>query len=175
MKTISLDVFNEQSINAAIAELNAYGKGLEKKAELLCERLANLGYEVAFQLLSEHVYSGETISSLQVIEESPNRYILQAGSVAILFLEFGAGIHGGGHPLAGEFGMGPGTYPGQTHAFDPGGWWFPTDDANLAVRTDKDGQMWGHSYGNPPYMPMYNTAQDLRREVEQIAREVFST
>jgi hypothetical protein len=123
--------------------------------------------------MAEHVYSGETISSLQVYQESANKFILQAGSVALLFFEFGAGAIGYGHPLAGEFGMGPGTYPQQTRAFDPNGWWFPTDDANLAVRTNKDGQMWGHSYGNEPHMPFYQASQQMRADLLKVAREVM--
>lgn len=170
---IEIDVFSPSSIDAAIDKIENYGKSLEKKAQEVCKRLGNLGYEVAFQLLAEHIYSGETISSLQLIEENPNKYVLQAGSVALLFLEFGSGVQGVGHPLAGQFNMGAGTYPGQKHALDPNGWWFPTDDANLAVYTDKSGQMWGHSKGNPPQMPMYQTSLKIREDAEKVVREVF--
>lgn len=172
---ISINVFDVDSIDKAIAQLEEYSGSLEKKAGILCERLANIGYEVAFQIMSGHVYSGETISNLQVQEIDPTHYVLLDGSVALLFFEFGSGINGGGHPMAGEMGMGPGTYPGQTHALDPNGWWFPTDDANLAVRTDKNGQMWGHSKGNPPYMPFYNAKQQIRSDLLKVAQEVFKT
>lgn len=166
---------SEASINDAIRQLEGYRDSLDRKAKELCERLAHIGYEVSYQVLAEHIYSGETIGSLQVVEEGKNKYILQAGSVALLFLEFGAGLRGSGHPLAGQFGMGPGTYPGQTHAFDPNGWWFPTEDANLAVRVDDEGRMWGHSYGNPPYMPFYNASKKIREDLLKVAQEVFKT
>lgn len=173
---ISLDLFDPSSIDKAIQQLEDYSDGLEKKAGILCERLADIGYKVAFQIMGEHIYSGETISSLQVQEIDPIHYVLLAGSVALLFFEFGAGVGGAGHPLAGEFGMGPGTYPGQKHANDPNGWWFPTDDANLAIRTDEEtGIMWAHSKGNPPYMPMYNASQQIRNDLLKTAQEVFKT
>lgn len=136
-------------------------------------RLSLLGYDVAYGIMGGHVYSGETIGSLSVVEESPTRHILMAASKAILFFEFGAGVSGGGHPLAGDFGMGPGTYPGQTHAFNPNGWWFPTDDPNLIVKTNRDGQGFGHSYGNPPHMPFYNASRRMRDDLLDVAREVF--
>ena len=173
---ISFNVFNPASIDAAIKQIEEYRDNLEVKAQELAERLANIGYAVSFQIMAQHVYSGETISSLQVQEIDPNHYMLVAGSVALLFFEFGAGVGGAGHPLAGEFGMGPGTYPGQKHANDPNGWWFPTDDANLAIRTDKEtGIMWAHSKGNPPYMPMYNASRQIRADLLKTAREVFKS
>lgn len=173
---ISVNVFDPSSIDRAIAQLEEYSDSLDRKAQELCERLANIGYAVAFQIMGEHIYSGETISSLQVQEIDPTHYVLLAGSVALLFFEFGAGVGGGGHPLAGEFGMGPGTYPGQKHADDPNGWWFPTDDANLAIRIDEEtGIMWAHSKGNPPYMPMYNASQKIRNDLLKTAQEVFKT
>lgn len=173
-KTIrfSLDV---DSIDRAIAELNDYRDSLEQKAAQIAERLANEGYYTAFGVLAGHVYSGETISSLSVQQVSETRFIVSAGSVALLFLEFGAGVQGIGHPLAGELHMGAGTYPGQKHAFDPGGWWYQTDDPNLAIHTTKDGTMFGHSYGNAPQMPMYQASVKMRDSIEQIAKEVFAS
>lgn len=163
-----------ESITDAIQYLQNYGNELNRKAAELAEKLANIGYNVSFGILADHVYSGETISSLSVIQTSPTRFEVVAGSVALLFLEFGAGINGVGHELAGQFGMGAGTYPGQTHAFDPQGWWFPTDDPNLAVYTSKKtGQMYGHSYGNPPYKPMYQASVEIRHNIEKAAKEVF--
>ena len=164
-KIISMTL-STASIDAAIAELRSYAVSLEAKAGMIAERLANEGYQFAFRMLADHVYSGETISSLAVIEKSPTSYEITAGSVALMFLEFGSGVNA----LPGY----QGTFPGQTHAFDPGGWWFPTDDPNLAVYTNEEGQMFGHTYGMKPIRPMYETSKDIRASVERIAREVFS-
>ena len=167
---------SEASIDAAIKQLNDYKAKLQRAGAEIAERLANLGYEVAFGIMAGNVYSGETISSLQVQQVSENRFVLLAGSPALLFFEFGAGVNGGGHPLNGQMGMGPGTYPGQTHAFDPTGWWFETDDANLAIRTSKKtGKMYGHSYGNPPRMPFYQASVKMREDLLRVAREVMQS
>lgn len=159
-------------IDEAIKGVKEYQNWLKRKTEELCKRLADLGYEFSYQVLSNHIYSGETIGSLTVEKQGPTQYVVRAESTAILFLEFGAGLIGYGHPEPGNFG--PGTYPGKGHWNDPGGWWFETDDPNLAVRkNDKTGKMYGHSYGTPPYMPMYNSVRSLRDELEDLVKEVF--
>lgn len=165
---------NIRGLDELIDQLGNYANSLEKRAGEICQRLAQIGYDVAYQIMSGHVYSGETINSLTIEERSPTEYVLWAESKALLFFEFGAGVNGGGHPQAGEFGFGPGTYPGQTHALDPKGWWFPTDDPNLIVRTGEDGQGYGHSYGNPPHMPFYNAGARIKEDLERVAKEVLS-
>lgn len=164
---------NVRGLDETIRRLEEYRDKVQRAAEEIVRRLSLLGYDVAYQIMGGHIYSGETIGSLTIVEESPTKHILMAGSQALLFFEFGAGAGGGGHPLAGEFGFGPGTYPGQTHAFDPNGWWFPTDDPALIVRYGKDGQGYGHSYGNQPHMPFYNASRKMRDDLLDVAREVF--
>lgn len=166
---------NVNGIDEAIERLNSYSHRLEQYAAEIVRRLSLIGYDVAYQILSDHIYSGETINSLTIIENDATHYTIMASSVALIFLEFGAGINGGGHPLNGEFGTGPGTYPGQKNALNPRGWWYPTDDKNLAVVYNKSGQGFGHSYGNPPYMPFYNASRKIRDDILTVAREVFST
>lgn len=172
MRTIKVRL-NSQSIGKAIAELEDYQRRIDNAGAEIVRRLSLIGYDVAYRVMGGHVYTGETIGSLTIEEISPTKMVLTASSTAILFFEFGAGVYGTGHPLAGEFGMGAGTYPNQTHALDPNGWWFPTDDANLTIYTDKDGQGWGHSFGNPPYMPMYQAAEQMKKDLETVAKEVL--
>lgn len=165
---------NTASIDAAIAEVKAYQKKVEEAGDKIARELAHLGYSVAYGVMSGHVFSGETVESLDVIENGPGKYILTASSQAILFFEFGAGIkYGAGHPMAGEFGYGPGTYPGAGHWDDPNGWWFPTDDPHLVIRRDENGQGWGHSYGNQPYMPFYNADKKMREDLLKVAKEAL--
>lgn len=167
---IRLDV---KGVDATIRDIQRYKQWLKDKTEQLADRLAHLGYDFSFTVLSGHVYSGATLSSLTVEKTGYAQYVVKVESEAILFLEFGSGLRGYGHPE--PQGYGPGTYPGQTHAFDPNGWWFETDDPALAVRKDeKTGKMYGHSYGNPPYMPMYGAVKDLENRFDQIVQEVFA-
>lgn len=164
---------NTRSIDKAIKQLEEYQANLATAGAEITRRLSLMGYDVIYQVMAGHVFSGETIDSLTIVEQRPNKHILMANSTAILFFEFGAGINGVGHPQAGEFGFGAGTYPGQKHALDPNGWWFPTDNPDLIIRTDKDGQGWGHSNGNPPYMPFYQASRKMRDDLLEVAKEVL--
>lgn len=165
---------NPDSIGRAIAQLEAYQKRVEEAGDKIARELADLGYQVAYGVMQGHVFSGETSESLEVVEDGPNRYILTAGSAALLFFEFGAGArYGSGHPWDGELGFGPGTYPGNGHWNDPKGWWFPTDDPRLILRRDKSGQGWGHSYGNKPHMPFYKASKAMREDIVRVAREAL--
>ena len=158
---ISFELSSE-SIKSAIRELNDYKNKLDEKARILCERLAQMGALYAEWNFSGVLYAGDIDYSISVRDAGDNKYYILANGQTVLFMEFGAGVkHGSGHPQAGEFGMGPGTYPGQKHAFDPQGWWFKSGDGMI------------HTYGNAPGMPMYNAAKDLRKEIEQTAMEVF--
>ena len=162
-------------LDKAIDDIDALNSKLDDAAHDIVNSLALIGYDVAYQIMAGNVYTGETIGSLTIVENDPTHYTLLADSKAILFFEFGAGVYGVGHPQAGEFGMGAGTYPNQTHALDPNGWWFPTDDPDLALHYDESGQGWGHSYGNPPHMPFYNAGLQIKADLEAVVREVFSS
>lgn len=152
------------SIDDAIRKLEEYSNSLERKANELCERLANMGALYAEWNFSGVLYAGDIDFNVTVEPQGEGTYLIKAGGQTVLLLEFGAGArHGYGHPLAGELGMGPGTYPGQKHAFDPKGWWFRQGGNKI------------HTYGNAPGMPMYNAAQDLRNEIQKVAQEVFKS
>lgn len=177
MPKVELSAFSLSSIDKAIQEIEKYQKRVETAGKRIVEQLANMGFEAVYTVLSNHVWSGETLDSLTVTIRG-NKATISAESEALLFIEFGAGIHyafeNGGHPLADRLGFGPGTYPGQTHAYDPGGWWFPTDDPRLAVVYDKSGRGWAHSYGIPPYKPFYSTSVMLREVMLDVAKGAFA-
>ena len=153
------------SIDAAIKQLEDYSKDLDRKAQELCKRLADMGAMYAEWNFSGVLYAGDIDYKITVDRIDANTYAIKANGETVLLMEFGAGVkHGYGHPQAAEFGMGPGTYPnGKGHWDDPKGWWFG-EKGN-----------WTHTYGNAPGMPMYNAAKDLRKEILDIAREVFKT
>ena len=167
---ISLD---GKGIDEAIKGIEEHKKWLERKTDELAQRLADKGYTVALDIMAGHIFDGETVASLKVEKLSEGHYVVKAASRALLFLEYGTGIRGGGHPEPN--GYGPGTYPGQKHAFDPGGWWYPTDDPRLILATNKEGQGFGHSYGMPAAAPMYNGVKEAEMELTSLVQEVFST
>ena len=157
-KTIKVELTDE-SIGSAVKELKRYAKWVTKKEEELRLRLAMVGATVASIQFARAIYSGSNDVSVRV-DNTGSVAVIYAEGQSVAFIEFGAGAtYGYGHPQAGEFGVGPGTYPdGKGHWNDPKGWWFGS------------GQ---HTYGNPPAMAMYAAVREITEKVTEIAREVF--
>lgn len=153
---------SESGIQKIQDELMVYRKWQEEKARELAERLAALGATVASIRFSRAVYTGKKDVEVTV-EALTNGYKVKADGESVLFIEFGSGVtYGYGHPEAGEFGMGPGTYPdGKGHWDDPKGWYLPKSAGG------------GHTFGNPPAMPMYEARKAIEQELPRIVKEVF--
>lgn len=166
MKTITLNIFDPASISEAARELRDYSKWIKDKADELAQRLAEYGLTRIEIGYASAIYDEDKSNrdvNVTVEHRGDNQYAIVASGHDVLFLEFGSGIvYGGGHPLDGELGYGPGTYPGQTHVPEPGYWWY----------TGEDGES-HYSKGNAPSMVMYLTGIELELEMERIAREVF--
>lgn len=176
-KKISMTL-SRSSINDAINELKAYKKELIDKNELFVQRLLQVGVETSQVKLAEsplgrHVTISTDISSDRM---GCKGILLAKGTVKqnpgyapfsiLLAIEFGAGIHYNPtpNPKADELGLGVGTFPGQTHALDSGGWMY----------WDEDLQEWRHSYGVKATMPLYNADIEMIQNIMKIANEVFS-
>lgn len=167
-RTITIDIFDPASVDRAVREIREYSERVQRKTAELTRRLADMGAVNVSLGFSRAVYSGNNDVSVTVEQHGDNSYSIVANGEAVAFIEFGAGVtYGYGHPqpiLEGEA-MGPGTYPStKGHWDDPKGWWF-TNEAG-------DGE---HTYGNPPSMTMYTTAEELKRDLVNIAREVFAS
>jgi len=158
--TVPLSVSGIQKLQDELQEYRRWQKG---KAQELAQRLAMLGASVASIGFSRAVYSGMRDANVSVVA-IPGGYTVKANGESVLFIEFGSGItYGAGHPEASEFGMGPGTYPyGAGHWDDPKGWWIPKSAGG------------GHTYGNPPAMPMYEARKAIEQELPRIVKEVFT-
>lgn len=159
---IVIDPFDPESVSAAIKELDRYKRWVQEKEEILRQRLAQLGATVASIEFSRAIYNGTNDVSVRVEDNGSKATIFAEGS-AVLFIEFGSGAkYGNGHPEAGKFGYGPGTYSdgpnGKGKWDDPNGWYFA------------HGQ---HSFGNPPAMAMVHARDAILEQLTAIAREVF--
>lgn len=165
-----------RSFENMIKQVEAYQNGLNRKCELLCQRLAEVGRQAAVTAINDSPL-GKTITLSVQLE--PKAVVCKAilmavgqtkesegyGSInTLLLVEFGSGIryNASANPKAGEFGMGVGTFPGQTHAFDPDGWYYWGAD-----------NQWHHSFGVKATMPIYKASLDIRQQIQAIAREVF--
>lgn len=138
-------------------------KWLEQKGNELASRLAEMGATKASLGFSGAIYTGDEDHEITVEQTGDMEFAVRATGGTVLFVEFGAGLIGYGHPEAN--GLGPGTYPGKGHWNDPNGWWLPRDKAGGHSQ---------HTYGNPPNMPMYNAVKALEQELERVVKEVFA-
>ena len=166
--------FSSKGIHDIINQLEQYKVDLHRKAELLCQCLAEAGQTVALQSISESPL-GKTITLR--VEMAPRTDGCKAILVAtgqtksndygvistLLLVEFGAGAfyNPSENPNAGEMGYGIGTFPGQIHAFEDG-WYYWGED-----------EKWHYTHGTKATMPMYNASTAIRTQVATIAKEVF--
>lgn len=158
---------SRSSINDAINELKAYKKELINKNDIFVRRLVELGLNVVNMKVRQSLGDSDDAASSAYVDNLGRlvKAEIHLTGSDVLFIEFGAGIFyntPGQHPLEDDFGMGVGTYPGQTHAFDD--YWFYTDEQG------NTGQI---SYGTQATMPMYSASIEMYQQVVQIAREVF--
>lgn len=170
---IEVDVFSPSSIDAAIKKLEDYGKNMKQKCNALAKRLTEMGAINASLEFARAIYDGAPDFDIEVKQIGEGKYSVIASGETALFMEFGTGVyHPDTHPKAAEMGMIRGEY-GKGHGKqltwgyygDPGtnGW---TDSKRPGVTL---------THGNPANMPMYNTAQELKREIRRVAEEVFKS
>lgn len=162
-------VFTFGLSSASIAEcarkLEFYSKHtIDRKVEQLVGRMLKEGETYAINAVG-HFDTGETMSSVVAYREGSHGIIAVGGNA--IWIEFGTGVeyNGGGynHPKAAELGMSAhGTY-GKGLGADPNGWVYRDDDGN-----------YHHTKGIPTNPFMYNTAQMLRNECRNWAKEIFS-
>lgn len=158
---------NSMTPQEAASFLREWADDFKSKLDILCKKLAEMGATKVSLGYARAIYSGDTKNKdikVDVVRVSGG-YQIVANGKSVLFVEFGTGItYGYGHPEAGKFGMGPGTYPdGKGHWNDPKGWWLPESVGG------------GHTYGNPPNPVMYRTAKELREAILEVAKEVFKS
>ena len=158
---IPIDIFDLESVQNASDKLKAYYRRLDRKAKEICRQLAYIGEFRARVGFARAIYDGNNDVSVSV-EQIENGYRVDANGQAVLFIEYGSGAIGYGYP--GETDYGPSTWSegpqGKRHWNDPKGWWYAHDR---------------HSYGNPPAAAMYDAEQEIRRNIEQVCREVLGS
>ena len=141
------------------AGLKEYEMWFRVKTDELCAKLADLGATRAEVGFAAAYYDGAE-DHMITVEPCEGGYRVKASGTTVLFVEFGAGLIGGGHPE--ENGMSPGSYSdtvGKGHWDDPNGWWYAHGRK---------------SHGNPANMPMYNAKKEIEMELGRVVREVFA-
>ena len=160
---------SKTSVDSAIAQLREYLESLNDKNALFVKRLSELGVPIIDERIGESAGDADKYHDTQIKIHSYGDYseaTLTVSGQDVLFIEFGSGIHynPSDPEHAGQFGYGVGTYPGQTHAFDPKGWWYR--DETGAPR---------HSYGQQATAPMLQASHEIIANIRKIAREVYGS
>lgn len=159
---------SKSSIDAAIRELDKYQKKIKEKSAELVRKLAEAGIAVAkgrrgrWGELIQFYPSATTFSADGTTAEIDLIGTAEPiGDIKPLaFAEFGSGWLA--NVLWDVEGVGQGTFPNQTHAFDPKGWYYRDEDGELH-----------HTFGELPTYPMYFASLEIMQKVDEIGREVF--
>lgn len=181
MKRLYVSLTNKGSIAKAIKELERYKEGITSKEELFCRKLLDIGVNAAMLTLAfkgqgdsdrsasfnvSFTAEGETVNGILTITSTPKKTADGRLYYPHLGWEFGAGNYFNGmtspSPDAGKLGMGPGTFPNQTHVPNPGFWYY-TDSSGDSVR----------SYGTQAIMPMHTAVVEMIESIETVAKEVY--
>lgn len=176
MPKFKVDLFNPKSIRELQDKLNQYKNTLVYKANLVVQRLIQMGYGVALSHIQESPLGKYIVlsSSLTPEQMGCKAILMAVGEIKdvpgrepfsiLMAVEFGAGIYYNkdGNPKAPDFGFGVGTYPDQRFAFSDG-WWFMNDDGE-----------WVYTHGVKATMPMYNALKTMKENTDAIVKEVFA-
>lgn len=177
---MKLDIsLNSRSLNHAIGELKRYRESLAVKNETFVRRLLDVGIEMAeqnvggygkyIQFYKEGKGGIRTVGFLigegkPITVEWDFKGEKKTAEVDLLLMsEFGSAQFA--EVLFDISGVGQGTFPGQTHAFDKAWSYKEWQD-------DHKGK-WHRTSGTKPTHPMYKADMEMMQQVVQIAKEVF--
>ena len=149
---------------------------LPRKCKRLVQKLLDIGVEVSKARIDESPLGKYVTITTNISADKANckGILLAKGEVkesegyepfyTLLAIEFGAGIYHNPtpNPNADKFGLGVGTFPGQTHAFED--MWFYWDE---------DTQSWKPTHGVKATMPMYYADLEIKNNIIKAAIEAF--
>ena len=171
-KKFQVNIMSPSSIEQIIKELNAYKESISVKTRLFCERLTELGVEVArtYVYSVDAVFTTELFNSIhgEVRQDDGQNFIFAvvASSSHAVGVEFGTGIVGKESPYPYPFpdGVDWQYASGQTiRQLSDGryGWFYYRDN------------QWYFTEGMPSRPFMYPAAMEMRQNIKKIAKEVF--
>lgn len=171
-KKYKVDILSPSSIERLKNNLIDYQGEVQAKTWLLCQRLAEIGVEVAkANVVSlDAVFTGELFNGIhsEEVTSSNNKTVFSviADNSHAIFVEFGTGLIGKESPYPGDFPEGVGWQyaSGKTIrqlADGRYGWFY-----------NRDGQ-WYFTEGMPSRPFMYFASMELQKQVVKIAKEVF--
>lgn len=173
MKTVKVPL-SQRGIDTLLREIESYTVWLKERSQVLLDRLAQAGFEVASARFAKAVYDGTNDASVSLETRSEGVRAVVAVGASVLFIEFGTGVtYPDNHPQAAELGMKRGEY-GKGHGKQSSWGYYGDPGTNGVVKTKKDGSTVVITHGNPANMPMYETVKELEAMLPELVKEVFS-
>ena len=173
MKTVKVHL-SQRGIDTLLREIESYTVWLKERSQVLLDRLAQAGFEVASARFAKAAYDGTNDASVSMETRSEGVRAVVAVGASVLFIEFGTGVtYPDNHPQAAELGMKRGEY-GQGHGKQSSWGYYGDPGTNGVVKMKKDGSTVVITHGNPANMPMYETVKELEAMLPDLVKEVFS-
>ena len=173
MKTVKVPL-SQRGIDTLLREIESYTVWLKERSQVLLDRLAQAGFEVASARFAKAAYDGTNDASVSMETRSEGVRAVVAVGASVLFIEFGTGVtYPDDHPQAAELGMKRGEY-GQGHGKQSSWGYYGDPGTNGVVKMKKDGSTLVITHGNPANMPMYETVKELEAMLPDLVKEVFS-
>lgn len=161
MKTITLNPFDPDSIDRAIAELKAYKKSLKDKCIEMIDIMCRTGEKYAVMRWNAHVDTGLTENSVLGYRNGKTGIIAVGGNA--VWIEFGTGVLNAPYPGPLPEGIVEhGTY-GKGNGANPNGWYY----------YDRERKRVRHTLGHPTDPIMWETARKLEEQAEKFAKAAF--
>ena len=171
--TISVGL-SENSISAAICELERFHTGFRKNVDIFRQRIADeIGRQAEFNLNSavvDDIIIGGTprIAQFRItVSDNGDVTVVAAEGADVVWCEFGAGVYHNGaagsspHPKGNELKLTIGSYGKGYGKRDA--WGYYDKDKKLVI-----------SRGTPSTMPLYRAVQSVCARIIDIAEEVFA-
>lgn len=173
MKTVKVPL-SQRGIDTLLREIESYTVWLKERSQVLLNRLAQAGFEVASARFAKAAYDGTNDASVSMETRSEGVRAVVAVGASVLFIEFGTGVtYPDNHPQAAELGMKRGEY-GQGHGKQSSWGYYGDPGTNGVVKMKKNGSTVVITHGNPANMPMYETVKELEAMLPELVKEVFS-
>ena len=173
MKTVKVPL-SQRGIDTLLREIERYTVWLKERSQVLLDRLAQAGFEVASARFAKAAYDGTNDASVSMETRGDGARAVVAVGASVLFIEFGTGVtYPDNHPQAAELGMKRGEY-GQGHGKQSSWGYYGDPGTNGVVKMKKDGSTVVITHGNPANMPMYETVKELEAMLPELVKEVFS-
>ena len=173
MKTVKVPL-SQRGIDTLLREIKSYTVWLKQRSQVLLDRLAQAGFEVASARFAKAAYDGTNDASVSLETRSEGVRAVVAVGASVLFIEFGTGVtYPDNHPQAAELGMKRGEY-GKGHGKQSSWGYYGDPGTNGVVKMKKDGSTVVITHGNPANMPMYETVKELEAMLPELVKEVFS-